>query len=553
MAADVLDLLRRDEALLGQQSITRTLCQELADYILPRKSNITVRRTPGTKQMTKVMDSAPIRANELLASSMQGALTSAAVKWFRLKTRQRELNENPEVAAWLDVCGDAIYLAFTQSNLAAELQEVYLDLGAFGIGALMQEERNPAAPGFSGFLFQSLQVGTYRVSEAPDGRVDTVFRDVPMSLRAAAMKFGLRALGEKLGKQLEKNPDEVVWLLHAVYPRAEYAKSAGGRKAAKQKPFASCWVYREGKHLIAEGGYDSFPFMVPRWTKTSGEVYGRGPGHTALPDVRTLNKARELTLKAWAKAVDPPMKQRADGVIGTVKLTPGGLNTVVNMDDLDALESKARFDVGSIEEEQLRTSIREIFYNNQLQLPNKVIMTATEVERVYELMQRVLGPTLGRLESELLAPLIERSFALLMARGVLPEPPGDVFANGEVADIDIEYEGPLARAQRASDTQALERTLAFALPVAQIDPEALDVIDLAEAIRLVAQKQGAPPQVVRSKEDVALRRQQRQQEMEQAKQQQQLESMANVAGKAAPLLKNLTPEQMAQMTGGAAA
>lgn len=521
--------------------------QELADYILPRKSNITTTRTPGSKQMSKVLDSAPIRANELLASSMQGALTSASVKWFRLKTRDRALNETPTVAAWLDECADAMYLAFTQSNLAAELQELYLDLGAFGVGALMQEEKNPASKDFSGFRFQTQQAGMYRIAENADGLVDTVFRDVPMSIRAAAKKFGERNLGEKLTKMGEKNPDQYVVLLHAVYPReGVYGKTA------KRKPFASCWAYREAMHIISEGGYDSLPYFVPRWTKTSGEVYGRGPGHTALPDVRTLNKARELTLKAWAKAVDPVMKQRADGVIGTVKLTPGGLNTVVQMDDLQALKSEARFDVGNIEEEQVRTSIREIFYNNQLQLPNKVIMTATEVERVYELMQRVLGPTLGRLESELLALLIERSFMMMLLRGALPEPPQEVFGQGgEIANIDIEYEGPLARAQRASDTQAIERTLATALPIAQVDPEALDVVDFGEIIRITAQKQGAPPLIIRSRQDVDQRRAKRQQEMEQAKQQQQMMGMAEMAGKAAPLIKGMSPEQMSQLTGGA--
>jgi hypothetical protein len=538
--ADVNALIRRRDTLRDQQSVTRSTWQDLGDYILPRKSNIITTRSPGSKMMQRVMDSTPIRANELLASSMQGALTSAAVRWFRLKLRDKQLNDVPEVAAWLEACADTIYLAFTQSNLAAELQEVYLDLGAFGIGALMEEEHDPSARRFSGFLFQSMQVGTYVVAEGPDGRVNTVFRDVPMSVQSAADKFGVARLGESLKKKLERNPDEFITVTHAVYPRGTYGKTT------RLKPFASCWFYAEGKHLLREGGYDSFPCMVPRWTKTSGEVYGRGPGHTALPDVRTLNKARELTLKAWAKAVDPPMKQRTDGVIGSVKLMAGGLNTLVNMDDLAPLESKARFDVGNIEEEQLRTSIREIFYNNQLQLPNKVIMTATEVERVYELMQRVLGPTLGRLESELLAPLIERSFALLADRQELPPLPAEL---GDDANIDIEYEGPLARAQRASDTQAIERTLAVAIPIAQLDPDALDVIDMTAVVRITAQKQGAPSAIIRSEQAVAERRAQRQQEREQMKQQAQMESFATMAGKAAPLVKSMPPEMLAGMAG----
>jgi hypothetical protein len=539
MATDPEAILKRYDRLYEQQQVDRAVWQELAEYILPRKSNITTKRTPGAKQTTRLYDSTAVRANELLAASMQGALTSAAVKWFRLKLRQQELNEDPEVAAWLDACTDRMYLAFTQSNLSSELQEVYLDLGGFGTGCVIEEERNPNSPTFSGFIFHSLPVGTYVIAEDAEGRVDTVLREVVLSARAAVAKWGAARVGERIRQTLEKKPDDLVTIIHAVYPR-EYTRG----RTARNKPVASCYVHKDGKHLIAEGGFDTFPCMVPRWTKTSGEVYGRGPGHTALPDVRTLNRARELTLKAWAKAIDPPMKQRQDGVIGTAKLAPASLNTVVNMDDLAPIEFKARFDVGKIEEEQLRTAIRDVFYNSQLQLPNKTIMTATEVERVYELMQRILGPTLGRLEAELLNPLIERSFDLMLRRGALPEPPPAIYADGEIADIDIEYEGPLSRAQRSSDSQAIERTLQLALPIAQVDPEALDALDLTEVIRYAGQRHGIPPRVVRSEKQIAEIRSARETERQKVVQQEQMRGMAEMAGKTAPLVKALGPQAL---------
>jgi hypothetical protein len=193
--------------------------------------------------------------------------------------------------------------------------------------------------------------------------------------------------------------------------------------------------------------------------------------------------------------------------------------------------------VGQIKTEELRTQIRDVFYNNQLQLPNKAIMTATEVERTYELMQRFLGPTLGRLETELLNPLIERCFAMMLRRNALPAPPEALL--GLDPDIDIEYEGPLARAQRASDVQAIERVLATVLPLAQVNPDVVDVLDFDEAVRYIARRNGLPTQVMRSQDAISQIRTAR----TQARQQQlQAAQATEMIGKAAPLLKAAAPD-----------
>lgn len=537
--ADAATLLRRYETLLAERRLWEPTWQEIADYILPRKSGITFQRPPGSKTTQRLFDSTALHANELLAASMQGALTSAAVKWFRLKTRREELNNLSTVAQWLDECADRIYLALQQSNFNSEMQEVYLDLGAFGTGALLIEEIEPR-PGraFSGFRFHALQIGTYVIAEDANGRVDTLYREIKMSARAAFARWG-KAVGDAIERLIgSKKEFDLVTILHCVYPRE--GGVAGG--PARKKPWASVYLHKDTRHIISESGYDQFPFMVARWTKASGETYGRGPGHTALPDVKTLNKAVELTLKAWAKAIDPPQKARHDGVIGTVKLQPGGITTVTDMDALQPLDSHARFDVGQIKEETLRAAIRDVFFNNQLMLPSKTIMTATEVERQYELMQRLLGPTLGRLESELLNPLIERAFGIMLRRGALPPVPAELLpteANPDGEEIDIEYEGPLARAQRASDVSAVERTLAVLVPLSQIEPTVLDNFDFDELARFVANRNQLPPQILRDASARATIREARQRASEAAAQAQAVERTAAAAGKVAPLVRAL--------------
>ena len=156
-------------------------------------------------------------------------------------------------------------------------------------------------------------------------------------------------------------------------------------------------------------------------TRKSEGIYGYGPGHIALPDIRTLSRAIELGLSAASKALDPPGLVNSDAVFGELDLRPAA-QTPVDGDPRLAwvpLESGAKFDVGQILERKLEEKIERIFYWDQLQLQGDKLMTATEVERRLELMRRVLGPTLGRFESELLSPLLNRCFGLMYRAGAL--------------------------------------------------------------------------------------------------------------------------------------
>src|SRR3990170_4173476 len=201
---------------------------------------------------------------------------------------------------------------------------------------------------------------------------------------------------------------------------------------------------------MAEGGYQEFPAMVPRWDKSPGEKYGRGVGHTALPDVKTLNKEKELALKTWTKTLDMPMVAEEESLGGPLRTMPAGLTIVRNIEKrpqplypAGMLGEGARVDL--MKDQELIASIRDAFYAD-LELPEGPIMTATEVLKRIEMVQRKLGPVVGRMKSEFLRPLIDRTFGIMYRRGALPEPPAVLLESG--AEIDIEYQGPLENSQR---------------------------------------------------------------------------------------------------------
>jgi len=165
-------------------------------------------------------------------------------------------------------------------------------------------------------------------------------------------------------------------------------------------------------------------------------------------------------------------------------------------------------------------------------------MTAHEVMVRHEMMQRLLGPTLGRLETELLGPVIERVFGIMFRAGALPEPPPVVLQYAEQGGkIDIEYESPIARAQRSGDAQAIEATFGFVTQFAELRPEILDNFDLDEAAKIIARVRAVPATVLRSAEQVKSARDARSEAQQQQQRLDQVTALATAAGKAAPAVK----------------
>ena len=536
---------KRYKTMEGQRSTWEHHWQEILDYVLPRKAEVSFVRAKGEKRTEVLYDSTAITAVNLLAASLQGTLTSPSLPWFSLKLRDAELNLDRDVQLYLEDTAKRMYNVFNESNFNTEVHEMYLDLVSIGTGALFVEE---SKDGFStgGIHFNALHIAEFYISENVNGRVDTLYRKYKLSARQAVQEFGEDNVGEKILKAAKEKPDKEFNFIHAVEPTEDYERATG--KAETKLPFHSCHVCIEDKMKVKLGGYEEFPYLVPRWSKATGEIFGRSPSYNALPDIKTLNKAVEIGLKAWAKAIDPPLLVQDDGVIGRVRMTPGGISVVRNDGAVKPLQIGTNWQITDLKENQLRTAIRQAYYSDQLQLQDGPQMTATEVQVRYELMQRLLGPTLGRFQTEFLNPLIERVFGIMVRNNALTEQP-------EIADgatFDIEYVGPLARSQRMEEATAIDRVYQLLFNVAKADPTILDIVDNDTAVRVRAELLGVPKTVLRSEEDVAAIRanraeqQQMQQEMQMAA---QTTAIADQQGSAAQKIADPAVQQLLTAAG----
>jgi len=532
-SALAVQLLKRLGYLETQRQVWESHWQEIADYVVPRKADITKKRTQGDKRTELVFDGTAIHAAELLSASLHGMLTNSSTRWFSLRFRDRESNESDEAREWLESVEDTMYKSFHRSNFQEQVHELYHDLICFGTGVMFIEKDD------GGVRFQTRHCSEVYLAEDDKGRVDTVFRKFKMPVRAIFAQFGEEKASEKMKKRYEQNPYEMITLLHVVQPRDERNVI---RVDSKNKPFASIYIDPESKEVLSESGFDEFPYVAPRFLKASFEHgYGRSPAMTALPDVKMLNKMSEVTIRAAQKQVDPPLMVPDDGFMLPVRTVPGGLNFYRGgtRDRIEPMNIGSNAPIGLQMEEQRRKAIQSAFYVDQLIMSQGPQMTATEVMQRTEEKMRLLGPVLGRLQAELLQPLINRTYNLLLRdKAFLPAPE---FLQNE--NIEIEYVSPLAKAQKTGDLQAAMRMFELIGPLSQIDQSVLDYIDADGMTKYILDTLAVPATTVRGAEEVDGIRSQRQQQAEQQQQMEQMAQTAQAMGQAAPALKAIGENQ----------
>lgn len=141
------------------------------------------------------------------------------------------------------------------------------------------------------------------------------------------------------------------------------------------------------------------------------------------------------------------------------------------------------------------------------------------VEAVIEMKKEkllMLGPVLERLNDEALNPLIDRVFSIMARKNMLPPPP-DVMQG---MPLRIEYISVMAQAQKSIGLTSLSQTVGFIGQLAQFKPEALDKLDVDEAIDAFSEMSGVSPTVIVPQEQVQGIREER------AKQAQAAQAMA---------------------------
>lgn len=523
LARQLKDNLSR---LMEKRSNWESHWQEVADYMLPRKAEITKQRAAGDKRNISIFDATAIHALELLAASLHGMLTSSANRWFSLRFKETELNDSDEAKEWLEDATQRMYDAIAKSNFQQEIFECYHDLIAFGTACLMIEEDDEDVLNFSARHIKEIYI-----QENKKGYVDTIYRKFKMPAQAVLDKFGVENVSKEVLNSAKKNPFDELTIIHVVRPRLEFDPK---KKDKKNMPFQSIYYEESTGHIIMIGGFKENPYVIPRYLKASTEIYGRSPGMNALPDVKVLNKMVENSLKAAAKQIDPPLLIPDDGMLAPIRMAPGSINyyRAGSRDRIEPLNINANTSITLNSENQRRDAIVKMFHVDQLVITENRSMTATEVLQRQEEKMRILGPVLGRLQSELLSPLIIRIFNIMLRNNLFQMAP-DILRSQE---LNIEYVSPIALAQKSSELQSIMRGLELFGSMAQAMP-VMDYIDENGLIKQLINILGLPAKMIKSDAEVQQIREERAQQQQMQMEMQQQLNESQVAKNAAPLAK----------------
>ena len=488
------EVIRRHERLKSERGIWDSHWQELAERIWPDRAQFTRKSlTPGEKKTEKIFDATAALALTRFAAAMESMLTPRTAKWHRLRVGDEALNESPAVQRYLDQVTNILFRVrySPMSNFASQAHEAYMSIGAFGTGGLLIEDILGV-----GIRYKSIDLANLYVCENRHGVIDTVHREFEYTARQAMQHFDPSRLPEKIRTAAENNPEQKFQFVHCVMP---------GDEADERFPFASYYCCLEDRSCVEDGGYRTFPYALGRYITTPGETYGRSPAMLVLPEIKTLNEMQKTILRAGHLATRPPLLLQEDGALQAFDMRPDALN-FGGLDDrgtplVAPLKTDVRLDWGMDMIEARQRIINDAFLVTLFQiLVDQPNMTATEAMLRAQEKGALLAPTMGRQQSELLGPQIERELDILARAGVLPEMPPELIEAG--GDVEVEYVSPLNRAQRAEDGVAILRTFEAVAPLAQVDPSVMMAFDLAQAARELADINGVPAKILRSPDEI---------------------------------------------------
>lgn len=552
----ILGLSKRQEIeqlrlqLENDKSTFRAHWSDIAQYISPRRyRSFTGDVNRGDKRNQKIINSSATLASRTLRSGMMSGVTSPARPWFKLTTDDPNISESGPVRSWLQIVTTRMQSAFLKSNLYNVLPITYGDMGTFGTGCFYVEET------FDGDIFRCypFPIGSYSIACNERGQVDTFYREFQMTVRQIVQKFGLQPNGKIIWDNIstsvknlwETNSKEAwIYIVHAIVPNSDWDPVKKGKEFKKYSSYyyelgvggntsstlSSTQV--EDKFLL-KGGYDIFPVLAPRWEVSGEDVWGTNcPGMEALGDIKALQVGEKRVAQAVEKMINPPMQGPAKLQKSKVSTLPGDITYLDVTDSSQGLRSvyDTKFEIEPMELKLRQTEqrISRCFYEDlflMLSQSDRRQITAREIDERHEEKLLALGPVLEQLNQDLLDPLIDIVFNIMLNKGLIPPAPEEL----QGKPLKVEYVSILAQAQKLVSIGGIDRFTGFMGNLLQVDPEVKDKLDLDQLTDIYAEITSIPEGIVRSDEVVTQIRTNRNQAHQQQQQMQNAQQMAMTA------------------------
>lgn len=512
---------RRLSALKALRQPYEAEWREIAQYAQPSRSRfLNSEQNRNFRRINKaIYNSHGILSFRTLTGGMTSGLSSPSRPWFRLAPYDTDMADDTAVKTWLAEVERRMYGFLAGTNFYGAVKSGYAEMGMFGTEACVMVD-HPRA----GAVCHALTAGEYWIALSNAAVADTLYRRTPMSVMQAVSSFGLDHVSSFVRTAYDSGRyDDQVPVLHAIEPNDAVVPDALN---ARGKAWRSVyWDENDGDatRVLRAEGYDEQPFWAPRWDTVGGDTYGTGPGFDALPDMRELQLQTKRKTQATAFLVKPEKI-----VPASVKLT-GEAGNVVTASQIDAQHVVVPYQInpaaiGAIMDDVQRCSeaVDRLTYADLFMAITN--MQGIQPRNIEEIASRneekltQLGPVIERVNAEKLQVAIDRAFAIMARKQMLPPPPEQL----QGQPVKVDFVSILAQMQRMVGLGQIERTVSFVGSLAAQFPEASDRLDIDAVIDDYADRAGAPPKIIRSVRDAQALRDKRNQE-------QQMEKMASMA------------------------
>lgn len=506
--------------------------EEAARYMLPKAggfydANVNLEHIP--KDTSDIYNPIPRVALRKASGALYAYSANPSSEWFykqipaKKQTKGRytysDLIKRQDVK---DAIEERSKILRKQVNLAlnSSIRYAFDEMLAFSTSGIFinEEEKGPQAATSYNMELRNL----YPLANG-DGKVNCVFRKIALTPQQAANKFGVENLSDAMRDQLKNGQglEKEVTFLHAVFKRDEYdidPETPGG----KNMPWASVYFDKGSSHIVKEDGFPEQPFGIGCLSPIAGHIFGNSPGMDALPAIRSLNKLSAQQLELGDSALAPSYQVPRGVFKRRINLNPYAVNyydphALGNNRLIEAINQYSGYHIGVDMIRAQEEKVKEALYDLIIQAPEANNVYGQQQGYINQLI--MMSPWNHSLENYLYFPIISRVDAILRRRNMYPPLPAILEEYLEEDSLQIVFDNPLAKAAKFPQIQAMDRTAQMAGNFAPVG--GMDMINIDRTIELYRDFNGAPNEMLNSREEakkIRMDRQKQQQEMMKAQQ-----------------------------------
>ena len=279
---------------------------------------------------------------------------------------------------------------------------------------------------------------------------------------------------------------------------------------------------------------DNFPYLPLRMVSVDSESYGRSYVEQYLGDLKSLEGLSQSLVEGAAASSKVVFLVKPNSTTKKRDLanTRNGDIITGNDGDVQVLQAQKHYDLQVVEKAIYRFEqrLQFAFLLNAAVQRDAERVTSTEIRYMANELETALGGVYSLLSQELQMPIVKLLMQRMSSKGLIPKLP-----KGRVKPTIVTGVEALGR---GNDLDKLREFMAEISQLAQINPQAVQMLNISDLIQRMANSHGIDTEgLIKSPEQLQAEQEQQQQQMQQ---QQMMETAQAVAPQVA---NNMTQPQ----------